>query len=65
MLTEGKGEDIEDVEDENELEKEEELVKKKGKMIITKPPKPSVAIFTKGSRKKGIDVFFRKPPPTF
>ena len=62
MLTEGKEEDVEEVEDEEELEKEEEPVKKKGKMIITKPQKPSTIVFTRRSRKKvdeeGSDVIF-------
>ena len=39
MLTEGKGEDVEEVEDEEELEKEVDPTKKKGKVIITRPPK--------------------------
>ena len=69
MLTEGKGEDVEESEDEEELEKEEEPVRKKGKVIITKPPKPSIAVFTRRFRKKagkeGSDVIFNRPPPTF
>ena len=69
MLTEGKGEDVEEAKDEEELEKEKEPIKKKGKVIITKPPKPSIAIFTRRTRKKvdkeGGDVIFIQPPPTF
>ena len=57
--TEGKGED------EEESKKEEEPVKKKGKVIITKPPNLSTAVFTRRSRKKGSEVVFSKPPPTF
>lgn len=43
---------------------------KNGKVIITKPPKPSTTVFTRRSSKKkvdkeGGDVIFRKPPPTF
>ena len=38
-------------------------------MIITKPPKPSTAVFIRRSRKKddkeGSDVIFNRPPPTF
>ena len=45
LLTEGKEEDDDEIEDEEESEKEKEPVKKKGKVIITKPPKPSIAIF--------------------
>ena len=44
-------------------------MKKKGKVIITKPPKPSTVVFTRRSRKKidkeGSDVIFNRPPPTF
>ena len=40
MLTKDKGEDVEEVEDDEESEEEEEPMKKKGKVIITKPPKP-------------------------
>ena len=69
MLTEGKGEDIEETKDEEELEKEEETLRKKGKVIITKPPKPSTAVFTRRSRKKAgkecNDVIFNRPPVTF
>jgi hypothetical protein len=63
MLTEGKGEDEGDLEEEQETEKEPEPVKKKGKVIITKPSKPSTAVFTrKSNRKGGTDVVFSKPP---
>ena len=65
MLTKSKGEDVEEVENEEELEKEEEPVNKKGKVIITKPPKPSIAVFTRRSRKKGSEVVLNKLPPTF
>ena len=64
LLTKGKGE-VGDAED----EEEKEPLKKKGKVIITKPSKPSTTIFTKRSRKKadkeGGDIIFRKPPPMF
>ncbi len=68
MLTEGKGEDEqgEEVEDEEESEKEEPL-KKKGKVIITKPTKPSTTVLIKMSRKKankgGGDITFNRRPP--
>ena len=69
MLTEGKGEDIDEVEDEDEPEEEEEPLKKKGKVTITKPPKPSTIVFTRRSKKKageeGSDIKFSQPPPTF
>lgn len=58
LLTKGKGED------EDESEKEEPL-KKKGKMIITKLAKSSIVVFTRRSWKKGSDIVFNKPPPTF
>ena len=62
MLIEGKGEDVEEIEDEEESEKEEEPIRKKGKVIITNPPKPSVAVFTRRSKKKAgkecSDVIF-------
>lgn len=70
LLTEGKGEDVEDVEDEEECKKEEETLKKNGKVIITKPPKSSTVVFTRRySRKKvdkeGGDIIFNKPLLTF
>ena len=68
MLTKSKGEDVEEKEDEEELEKEEESVRKKGKVIITKPPKPSTAMFMRSKKKagkEGSDVIFNRPPPTF
>ena len=70
LLTEGKDEDCkDDVVGEEELG-EEDLVRKKGKVIITKPTKRSTAVFTRRtSRKKldkeGGDVIFKWPPPTF
>ena len=65
MITEGKGED-ENESEEEESEKEEDPIRKKGKVIITKPPKPSIAIFTRRSKKKrGSDIVFSKPPLTF
>ena len=65
MLTKGKGED-EEVEDEEKSE--DEPLKKKGKVIITKPDK--TIVFTrsasrKKSYKEGGDIILRKPPPTF
>lgn len=66
MLTKGKREDDDDdAKDEEDLEKEEEQVKNKGKVIITKSPKPSTVMFTKRSKKKGSEVVFSKPPLTF
>ena len=66
-MNDGKGKD-EDAKDEEELEEEEPL-KKKGKVIITKPSKPSTIMFTRRLRKKsdkgGVDIIFIKPPPTF
>ena len=68
LLTEGKGEDVEEAKDVEEYEKEEPL-KKKGKVIITKPAEPSTAVFIRRSRKKvekeGGDIIFNRPPPTF
>ena len=69
FLTNGKGEDEkgEEVKDEEEYEKEEPL-KKKGKVIITKPTNPSTTIFTQRSRKKakkGGDIIFSRTSPTF
>ena len=52
MLTEGKGEDIDEAKDEDESEEEEVPLKKKGKVTITKPPKPSTVVFTRRSKKK-------------
>ena len=70
MITEGKGEDEEELGDEEEeSEKEDDLVQKKGKMIITKPPKPSTTIFIGRSKKKGgkdvSEVEFYRSPPTY
>ena len=45
LLTEGKGEDAYEIENEEEFEKEQETLKKKGKVIITKPTKPSTIVF--------------------
>lgn len=68
MITEGKGEDVEEYEKEEESEKEEEPAIKKGKVNITKLPKSSTAIFTRRSKKKlgksGSEVVFSKPPLT-
>ena len=50
MLTGGKGED-EKVEDRGKLE-EEDILMKKGKVIITKPVKPSTTVFTRRSSRK-------------
>jgi hypothetical protein len=68
LLTEGKGED-EELEDED-VEYEEEPLRKKGKVITSKPPKPSTAVFTRRSSRKKADkergdIIFKKPPPTF
>ena len=61
MLIKEKGDDEEE---------EKEPLRKKGKVIITKPTKPSTIVFSiRSSRKKadkeGGDIIFRKPPPTF
>ena len=62
LLIKGKGEDVDETEDEEESEEEEEPLKKKGKVIITKTPKPSSTFFTRRSRKKadkeGSDITF-------
>ena len=69
ILTKSKGEDIDEVEDEDESKEEEEPLKKKGKVIITKPPKPYTIVFTRRTRNKvgeeSSSVIFKKPPPTF
>lgn len=49
---------------------DKEPLKKKGKVIITKPTTSSTIVFTRrSSRKKankeGRDVIFKRPPPTF
>lgn len=63
ILTKGKGEDGEEEEDEEE--QVTKPVKKKGKVIISKPSKPATTLFTrKSNRKGGTDVVFSKPPPT-
>ena len=60
-------EEPDDVDEESK--KEVDLVRKKGKVIITKPPKPTIAIFTRRSMKKGAKnegkVEFYRPPLTF
>ena len=65
MITKGKGEDEED--EPKELEKEVEPVRKKGKVIITKPQKPTTVVFTRRSKKgkKESETVFVQPPPTF
>ena len=69
MLTEGKGEDLDEEEDEEESEEELVPPKKKGKVTITKPPKQSTVVFTRRTRKKageeGSNVIFRWPSPKF
>ena len=50
MLTEGRGED-EESEESDESEKLVEPPKKKGKVIITKPPKQPTTVFTWRTRK--------------
>ena len=70
MITKGKGEHEDDPNDiEEESEKEEEPVRKKGEVIITKPPKPFTIVFTRRSKKKGAKddsgVEFYQPPPTY
>ena len=66
-MTEGKGKYIEEGEEKSE---DEEPLKRKGKVIITRPAKPSTIVFTRrSSRKKvdkeGGDIIFERPPPTF
>ena len=62
MLTKGKGEDLDEAKDEDES-REELTLNKKGKVTITKPPKPSTIVFTRRSRKKvgeeGSNVILR------
>lgn len=62
MLTEGKGEDEEL--DEEESEKEVELVKKKGRVIITKPQQPTI-VFSRRTRRGKKEIISSKPPLTF
>jgi hypothetical protein len=66
MLTEGKGEDEEEYK-EKESKKEAELVKKKGRVIITKPQVQQTAVFTRRTRKgkKESEVVLNKSPLTF
>ena len=56
----GKDEEDEPEDDEEESEKEEEPERKKGKVIITKPQKPTTAVFTRRSKKgkKESEVVF-------
>ena len=70
MLTEGKGEDEEDDydnKDEEPEKEEEEIVRKKGKVFITKPQKNTTAVFTTRKRKgkKESEPVFVLPAPTF
>ena len=69
LLIEETGKDVEDANDVEEFEKEEEPMKKKGKVIITKLAKPSVVVFNRRSRKKvdreGGDIIFNEPLSTF
>ena len=79
MLTEGKGDNVEEdnVEDEDEesKSKEEEPIRKKGKVIIRKPTKSSTTIFIRKrlkSKKKlklgeedAKHIIFKKSPPWF
>ena len=67
MLIEGKGEDEEDEpkDEKEESEKEEEPIRKKGKVFITKPQKPTTAVFTKRTRKGKSELVFIFPAPTF
>ena len=63
MLTQGKDEDVEESE-------EDELVRKRAKVIITKLAKPSTIVFNRRSsrkkaKKEGGDIIFKIPPPTF
>ena len=61
----GKGED-EDLFDEEASQKEEEPIRMKGKVFITKPSEGSTVVSTRRSKKKGgSEVVFSKPPPTF
>ena len=56
LLTKGKGDDIEEdeVEDEEKLEEDEPL-KKKGNVIITKPIKISTIVLTRRATRKKLD----------
>ena len=67
MLTQGRVEDEEDeLEDEEEESgKEEEPVRKKGKVFITKPQKPTTAVFTRRTRKGKSEPVSIHPTPTF
>lgn len=76
LLTKGKGDDVEDdVEDEvdeTKLEEEEEPIRKKGKVIITRPTKSSAAVFNRRTSRKKLklgkevdDVILKHPPPIF
>ena len=68
MLTKGKGEDEdEESDDDEESEKEEEPPKKKGKVIIMKPQKQPIAVFTQRTRKgkKDSELVFVWSAPTF
>lgn len=71
MLTKGKGADEKEQEregegEEQESEKEVEPTKKKGRVIITKPQKASIVVFTRRSKGKGKgEVVLTKPPLTF
>ena len=64
MLIEGKGEDEEESE-EKESEKEAEPMKKKRKVIITRPQKQPTIVFTRRTRKGEKEVVYNKPPLTF
>ena len=70
MLTEGNGEDEGDDfdnKDEESEKEEEEIVRKKGKVFITKTQKHTTAMFTMRTRKgkKESEPIFVRPTPTF
>lgn len=66
MVTKGKGEDEEEEEsEEEEPNKEVKPVKKKGRVIITKPHKQPIVVFTRRTRRGKKEVVFSKPPLTF
>ena len=74
-MIEGKGDDVEEDDVEETKSKEEEPIRKKGKVFITKPTKSSTTIFTRRvSRsikklKLGLEdaeeFIFKRPQPTF
>ena len=60
LLIEGKGDNVEEDEIEDEIEEmkseEEEPIKKKGKVIITRPTKSSIVVFTRRTSRKKLKL---------